>query len=148
MLVFIVLLLSASVGAHVETDDTIHLSKLPKRVADLEERLKVQERIIEEQGELIRRLFEMINKAHLTENEKKPINTEKDNGNQWMRVDTENKARLTDDKEGLNTEHTSWTSNNVQRVDKRSYEKSSHLVWNRINRIQRAATGLCCSCVK
>jgi uncharacterized coiled-coil protein SlyX len=142
MLVFIVLLLSASVGAHVETDDTSHLSQIPKRMADLEEKLKVQEQIIEEQSELIRRLFEIINKD---KNEKKLINTEKDTGNQWMRVDTENKTRHTDDKEGLNTEHTSGTSNNVERVDKRSYEKSSHLVWNRI---QRAASGLCCSYVK
>jgi hypothetical protein len=126
MLVFIVLLLSTSVGARVEIDDTIHISKIPKRVVDLEEKLKVQERINEEQGELIRRLFEIINKDHV------------------MSLDTENHTNSADDKNSSNREHILWSSNNVQQYGKRSHEEPSNVNWNRI---QRYAAGLCKLCL-
>jgi hypothetical protein len=58
MLIFFLLLFSVPVDARVESDDggTVHITELLKRMADLEERLKVQERINEERSDTIRRL--------------------------------------------------------------------------------------------
>jgi hypothetical protein len=132
MLFLYLLLLSVSVDAYIETDDggKINLSEILKRLADLEERLRVQERINEEKSNIIRRLqLQKTDEHHLTKDENKLSETGEDNGNQGMGMDIENKTYITGDKYDHGITHSLPISTIFPR-----YEKSAKFAGKRIQR--------------
>jgi hypothetical protein len=140
MLIFFLLLFSVPVDALVENDDrgTIHLSELLKRMVDLEERLKVQERINLEQSDMIRRLqLEKTNEPNVSQNKRGPEKTEVVNRNQPIKVDIENQTHSTDD-QNSNSNGELQNSNAIQ-SNRRSYGESAFGM-NKIRK--RASEGL------
>jgi hypothetical protein len=129
MLVFTILFLSVSVHAHVEIGDggTINLFELLRRLADLEERLRVQERINEEQCDIMRDLqLWTINISHFTE-EKEHVH---------IFVDTEStmSANENNEKEGMHRN----INNTTQPIDYKEGQSMNHVMLNS-NRIHRRA---------